>query len=58
MAPPAQDAETWPPRHRVHKYWGRKPANLVRACIERHTAPGDLVVAKGTVVTDVDLGYG
>lgn len=36
--------QTWPPRHRVHKYWGRKPANVVAAHIDLFTRPGETVL--------------
>jgi adenine-specific DNA methylase len=39
-APP----RTWPARYRLHKYWSRKPADVVRGLVERHTEPGDLVL--------------
>lgn len=28
----------------MHKYWAKKPPNLVRAFIERHSRPGDIVL--------------
>lgn len=28
----------------IHKYWSRKPANVVQALLERYTRPGDLVL--------------
>jgi hypothetical protein len=37
---------------------GSDPDNKLLATSQEMVAPGDLVVAKGTVVTDVDLGYG
>lgn len=37
-------AQTWEPRHKVHKYWGRKPSNLVSSYIEFFTSPGDVVL--------------
>jgi adenine-specific DNA methylase len=33
-------AETWPARYRVHKYWGRKPANVVARHVEFFTEAG------------------
>ncbi len=36
--------QTWPPRHRVHKYWGRKPANVVARYVELFTRPGEVVL--------------
>jgi adenine-specific DNA methylase len=35
---------TWPARYRLHKYWSRKPGDVVAAAIERHTSPGELVL--------------
>ena len=35
---------TWPARYRLHKYWSRKPPDLVAARIAAATAPGDLVL--------------
>jgi adenine-specific DNA methylase len=37
-------AATWPPRYRMHKYWSRKPPDLVAAAIEAASDPGDLVL--------------
>ncbi|MCJ7815367.1 MAG: hypothetical protein MUP31_04865 [Xanthomonadales bacterium] len=37
---------------------GADPDNKLLATSQEMVAPGALVVAKGTVVTDVDLGYG
>jgi adenine-specific DNA methylase len=37
-------AETWPARYRMHKYWGRKPANVVAEAIASHSAPGERVL--------------
>lgn len=37
-------AETWPTRYKVHKYWGRKPANVVSRYIEFFSQPGDVVL--------------
>jgi 16S rRNA G966 N2-methylase RsmD len=37
-------AETHSSEYLIHKYWSRKPANVVRALIERYTRPGDLVI--------------
>ena len=36
--------QTWPPRHRVHKYWGRKPANVVARYVELFTRPDETVL--------------
>ena len=50
------EAATWPARHRVHKYWGRKPANVVSRYIEVFTRPGDTVLDLfcGSAVTVVE----
>jgi hypothetical protein len=37
---------------------GSDPDNKILATSQESVAPGALVVARGTVVTDVDLGYG
>lgn len=37
-------AETWPPRYKMHKYWGRKPANVVSRYVDFFTQPGDIVL--------------
>jgi hypothetical protein len=37
---------------------GADPDNKLLATSQELVAPGDLVVARGTVATDVDLGYG
>ncbi|NVI99002.1 hypothetical protein HV824_12845 [Myxococcus sp. AM009] len=37
-------AETWPPRYKVHKYWGRKPANVVSKYIEFFSRRGEQVL--------------
>lgn len=36
--PKLVESETWAPRYLTHKYWGRKPANVVRQYIEHYTA--------------------
>lgn len=36
--------ETWPARYKVHKYWGRKPANIVGRYIQFFTNPGEVVL--------------
>ncbi len=36
--------ETWPARYKLHKYWGRKPANVVARYIEFFTRAGDTVL--------------
>ena len=35
---------TWPARYRLHKYWSRKPADVVHALVERHARRGGLVL--------------
>ena len=37
-------AKTWPARYKMHKYWGRKPANVVARYIEFFSEPGALVI--------------
>jgi len=37
-------AETWPARYKFHKYWGRKPANVVGQYVEFFSDPGDTVL--------------
>ena len=37
-------AETHPPEYRMHKYWARKPHNVIRECIAALTSEGDVVV--------------
>lgn len=37
-------AETWPARYKFHKYWGRKPANVVTRYIEFFSRPGETVL--------------
>ena len=41
---PSTTPLTWPARHRVHKYWGRKAASVVREHIERFSAAGERVL--------------
>jgi 16S rRNA G966 N2-methylase RsmD len=50
------EAETWPPRHKMHKYWGRKPANIVSKYVEYFTMPGETVLDPfaGSAVTLVE----
>ena len=36
-------AKTHPAYYRMHKYWSRKPSNIVREYIEHFTRPGDTV---------------
>ncbi len=38
------EAETWPARYKMHKYWGRKPANVVERYVEFFSRPGDVVI--------------
>jgi len=49
-------AETWPPRYKVHKYWGRKPANVVSKYIEFFSRKGEQVLDpfSGSGVTVVE----
>jgi hypothetical protein len=51
-------AQTHSSEYLIHKYWSRKPANVVRALIERYTQPGDLVVDPfcGSGVTLIEAG--
>jgi adenine-specific DNA methylase len=55
-SPGVVEAETWPARHRVHKYWGRKPANVVARYVEHFTRRGDVVLDPfcGSGVTPVE----
>jgi adenine-specific DNA methylase len=41
---PLVQAETFPPRYRLHKYWGKKPANVVAAYFAQLTREGDTVL--------------
>jgi adenine-specific DNA methylase len=41
---PLVEAETFPPRYRLHKYWGKKPANVVAAYIEAFSRKGETVL--------------
>lgn len=36
-------AETHPPEYLMHKYWARKPHNVIRECIAALTSEGDVV---------------
>lgn len=36
-------AQTHPPMYLMHKYWARKPHNVVREYIEHYTKPGEIV---------------
>ena len=35
---------THPPRYSFHKYWARKPSNVIEEHLEHYTEPGDLVL--------------
>ena len=37
-------AKTHPPRYRIHKFWARKPHNVIANYIEHFTDPGDIVL--------------
>ena len=37
------EAETWAARHKFHKYWGKKPANVVERYVRHFTTPGEAV---------------
>lgn len=37
-------AETHPPLYSMHKYWARKPHNVIAKYIEHYTKPGDVVL--------------
>ena len=54
--PPRVRAATFPPRYRIHKYWGKKPGNVVAAYIERFSEPGavvlDLFAGSGVVLAE------
>jgi DNA modification methylase len=49
-------AEAPTPMYRWHKFWTRKPQNVVREYIERYSAPGDLVLDpfSGSGVTTIE----
>ena len=36
--------KTHPPRYSFHKYWARKPANVISQHIEHYTKPGEIVL--------------
>ena len=36
--------ETYKGIYNIHKYWGKKPANVIRHLIEQHTKKGDVVL--------------
>src|SRR5687768_372398 len=44
MKMPSAEAETFPPRYRLHKYWGKKPANVIAAYYEAFTHEGDTIL--------------
>ncbi|MBN2155063.1 MAG: hypothetical protein JW776_03375 [Candidatus Lokiarchaeota archaeon] len=37
-------AKTHPPMYLIHRYWARKPYNVVKAYIQKYTEPGDVVL--------------
>ncbi len=37
-------AKTHPPMYLVHKYWARKPYNVVKSYIQKYSKPGDIVL--------------
>ena len=37
-------AKTHPPMYLMHKYWARKPSNVVRAYIEHYSEVGDIIL--------------
>jgi adenine-specific DNA methylase len=41
---PGVEAETFPPRYRLHKYWGKKPANVIAAYLAQFTRAGQTVL--------------
>lgn len=41
---PLVEAETFPPRYRLHKYWGKKPANVIAAYVQAFTRPGERIL--------------
>lgn len=45
-----------PPYYMMHKYWARKPHNVVRAYIEHYTQPGEIVLDpfSGSGVTAIE----
>jgi len=47
---------TWPARHKVHKYWGRKPANIVSSYVGFFSSPTELVIDPfaGSAVTVIE----
>jgi 16S rRNA G966 N2-methylase RsmD len=55
-APPRARASTFPPRYRLHKYWGKKPGNVVAAYLARFAEPGapvlDFFAGSGVVLAE------
>ncbi len=53
-------AKTHPPMYLIHKYWARKPHNVVKAYIEKYTKPGDIVLdpfcGSGVTIAESALG--
>ncbi|TCM75678.1 DNA methylase [Rhodovulum steppense] len=49
-------AQTWPARYKIHKYWGRKPANIVSSYIDFFSIPGETILDpfSGSGVTIVE----
>ncbi len=41
---PVLSAQRYPPRHTLHKYWGKKPANVVSDYVLRHAPRGGTVL--------------
>jgi len=37
-------AKTHPPMYLVHKYWARKPYNVVKSYIQKYSQPGDVIL--------------
>ena len=40
----AMIAKTHPSMYRMHRFWARKPHNVIRAHIEHYTSPGEIVL--------------
>jgi 16S rRNA G966 N2-methylase RsmD len=55
---PEVRAEAFPPRYRIHKYWGKKPGNVIAVYIARFTDPVTPVVPVGATVLDLFAGSG
>ncbi|MGA9030153.1 MAG: DNA methyltransferase, partial [Methanoregula sp.] len=49
-------ARLHPPMYNIHKYWARKPDNIVAAYIERYSKEGDTVLDpfSGSGVTAIE----